>query len=38
MPHFVTCCHDYYNTKVFIKIVIYKNGDQHVNKLNDNDL
>ena len=39
VPHFVTFCHDYYiaTTKVFIKIVIYKSGDQHVNKLTDND-
>ena len=37
IPHFVPCCHDYYITKVFIKIVKYKSGDHHVNKLTDND-
>ena len=37
MPHFVPCWCDYYTTKVFIKIIIYKNGDQHVNKLTDID-
>ena len=36
-PHFVPCWHGYYTTKVFIKIVICKNDDQHVNKLTDND-
>ena len=37
VPHFVPHWHDYYITKVFIKIVIYKSGGQHVNKLTDND-
>ena len=37
IPHFIPCCHDYYITKVSIKIVKYKSGDQHVNKLTDND-
>ena len=35
-PHFPPCWHDYYTTKVFIKITIYKSGDQHVTKLTDN--
>ena len=37
VPHFAPCWHDYYTTKVSIKIAIYKSGDQHFNKLTDND-
>ena len=38
VPHFVTCFHGYYTTKLFIKtVIIYKSGDQHVNILTDND-
>ena len=36
--HFVPHWHVYYTiTKVFIKIVIYKSGDQHVTKSTNND-
>ena len=37
VPHFVSFWHDYHTTRTFIKIVIYKSGDHHVNKLTDND-
>ena len=35
--HFVPRCHDYYIPQKIMNIFIYKSGDQHDNKLADND-
>ena len=36
VPHFAPCWHDYYTTKVSMEL-LYKSGNQHFNKLTDND-
>ena len=38
VPHFIPCLFGHYTTNVFMKIVIYKSGNQHINKLTNNDL
>ena len=38
VPHFAPCWHDYYATKVFIRIIIAMEVDQHVNKLTYNEI